>query len=165
MDDYAIETAEFDERGTIQQASTKSLQTPSHLFRAAFRFPLGNVPSSWPVLRNKNSTNTGCSHSLFLALNFAGAIFLTSNFSAPGCLAPVKRFSSGPLRRLCAKNSPPKNCLTPNLRFDCRVPACAKDEWASPRYASASARSLKRWILPVAVFGSSVRNSIQRGYL
>src|SRR5262245_23552204 len=28
-----------------------------------------------------------------------------------------------------------------------------------------SARSLKRWILPVAVFGSSRRNSIQRGYL
>ena len=27
-----------------------------------------------------------------------------------------------------------------------------------------SSRSLKRWILPVAVFGSSVRNSIQRGY-
>ena len=32
-------------------------------------------------------------------------------------------------------------------------------------FAPASARSLKRWILPVAVFGSSVRNSIQRGYL
>jgi aerobic carbon-monoxide dehydrogenase large subunit len=30
---------------------------------------------------------------------------------------------------------------------------------------SASARSLKRWILPVAVFGSSLRNSSQRGYL
>jgi hypothetical protein len=29
----------------------------------------------------------------------------------------------------------------------------------------ASARSLKRWILPVAVFGNSVRNSTQRGYL
>ena len=28
-----------------------------------------------------------------------------------------------------------------------------------------SARNLKRWILPVAVFGSSLRNSIQRGYL
>ena len=28
-----------------------------------------------------------------------------------------------------------------------------------------SALSLKRWILPVAVFGSSLRNSIQRGYL
>ena len=28
-----------------------------------------------------------------------------------------------------------------------------------------SARSLKRWIFPVAVFGRSVRNSIQRGYL
>src|SRR5205814_4238309 len=27
------------------------------------------------------------------------------------------------------------------------------------------ARSLKRWILPVAVFGSSPTNSIQRGYL
>src|SRR5581483_4134015 len=27
------------------------------------------------------------------------------------------------------------------------------------------ARSLKRWILPVAVFGSSGMNSIQRGYL
>src|SRR5215467_938706 len=27
------------------------------------------------------------------------------------------------------------------------------------------ARSLKRWILPVAVFGSSSTNSIQRGYL
>ena len=26
-------------------------------------------------------------------------------------------------------------------------------------------RSLKRWILPVAVFGSSLVNSIQRGYL
>ena len=32
-------------------------------------------------------------------------------------------------------------------------------------FPSASARSLKRWILPVAVFGSSVRNSSQRGYL
>ena len=30
---------------------------------------------------------------------------------------------------------------------------------------SASARSLKRWIFPVAVFGSSRRNSTQRGYL
>ena len=29
----------------------------------------------------------------------------------------------------------------------------------------ASARSLNRWILPVAVFGRVVRNSIQRGYL
>ena len=29
----------------------------------------------------------------------------------------------------------------------------------------AQARSLNRWILPVAVFGSSVTNSIQRGYL
>src|SRR6185295_9618051 len=28
-----------------------------------------------------------------------------------------------------------------------------------------SARSLKRWIFPVAVFGRSLRNSIQRGYL
>src|ERR1700682_1839889 len=28
-----------------------------------------------------------------------------------------------------------------------------------------SARNLKRWILPVAVLGSSLRNSIQRGYL
>jgi hypothetical protein len=28
-----------------------------------------------------------------------------------------------------------------------------------------SARSLKRWILPVAVLGSSAMNSIQRGYL
>ena len=26
-------------------------------------------------------------------------------------------------------------------------------------------RSLKRWILPVAVLGSSAKNSIQRGYL
>src|SRR5262245_63721170 len=32
-------------------------------------------------------------------------------------------------------------------------------------YTELSARSLKRWILPVAVLGSSVRNSIQRGYL
>src|SRR5579884_238405 len=32
-------------------------------------------------------------------------------------------------------------------------------------YACSSARSLKRWILPVAVFGRSFRNSIQRGYL
>src|SRR5262245_23913074 len=32
-------------------------------------------------------------------------------------------------------------------------------------YYELSARSLKRWIFPVAVFGSSVRNSIQRGYL
>src|SRR5262245_53566618 len=32
-------------------------------------------------------------------------------------------------------------------------------------FAANSARSLKRWILPVAVFGRSVRNSIQRGYL
>ena len=32
-------------------------------------------------------------------------------------------------------------------------------------YAPLSARSLKRWILPVAVFGKSRRNSIQRGYL
>jgi hypothetical protein len=32
-------------------------------------------------------------------------------------------------------------------------------------YDGPSARSLKRWILPVAVFGSSLRNSIQRGYL
>src|SRR6516162_1548047 len=31
--------------------------------------------------------------------------------------------------------------------------------------ASTSARSLKRWIFPVAVFGNSLRNSIQRGYL
>src|SRR6185503_16426596 len=29
----------------------------------------------------------------------------------------------------------------------------------------AGERSLKRWILPVAVFGRSVTNSIQRGYL
>lgn len=28
-----------------------------------------------------------------------------------------------------------------------------------------SSRSLKRWILPVAVFGSSVTNAIWRGYL
>jgi len=32
-------------------------------------------------------------------------------------------------------------------------------------YCFASARNLKRWILPVAVFGRSLRNSIQRGYL
>jgi hypothetical protein len=36
---------------------------------------------------------------------------------------------------------------------------------ASTAHAGPSARSLKRWILPVAVFGSSLRNSIQRGYL
>ena len=30
---------------------------------------------------------------------------------------------------------------------------------------SAHARSLYRWILPVAVFGSSSTNSTQRGYL
>jgi hypothetical protein len=35
----------------------------------------------------------------------------------------------------------------------------------SSQDAPASARSLKRWILPVAVFGNSLRNSIQRGYL
>ena len=33
------------------------------------------------------------------------------------------------------------------------------------RAAGASARNLKRWIFPVAVFGSALRNSIQRGYL
>ena len=32
-------------------------------------------------------------------------------------------------------------------------------------HALPAARSLKRWILPVAVFGSSGTNSIQRGYL
>jgi hypothetical protein len=32
------------------------------------------------------------------------------------------------------------------------------------RAASSSARSLKRWILPVAVFGSSSTSAIQRGY-
>jgi hypothetical protein len=31
--------------------------------------------------------------------------------------------------------------------------------------AEPQARSLNRWILPVAVFGRSVTNSIQRGYL
>src|SRR5262245_47925884 len=31
--------------------------------------------------------------------------------------------------------------------------------------AGPSARSLNRWIFPVAVFGRSSRNSIQRGYL
>jgi hypothetical protein len=31
--------------------------------------------------------------------------------------------------------------------------------------SAAAARSLKRWILPVAVFGSSGTNAIQRGYL
>src|SRR5215475_6966926 len=34
-----------------------------------------------------------------------------------------------------------------------------------PHQFELSARNLKRWILPVAVLGSSVRNSIQRGYL
>jgi hypothetical protein len=34
-----------------------------------------------------------------------------------------------------------------------------------PRVEHRQARSLKRWILPVAVFGSSDTNSIQRGYL
>ena len=32
-------------------------------------------------------------------------------------------------------------------------------------YFCASALNMKRWILPVAVFGNSLRNSIQRGYL
>src|SRR2546427_4118130 len=38
----------------------------------------------------------------------------------------------------------------------------------SLQYSASSfylARSLKRWILPVAVFGNSATNSIQRGYL
>src|SRR5881396_1834305 len=36
---------------------------------------------------------------------------------------------------------------------------------AYPDLCRASSRSLKRWILPVAVFGSSFTNTIQRGYL
>jgi hypothetical protein len=33
------------------------------------------------------------------------------------------------------------------------------------RRARAHPRTLNRWIFPVAVFGSSLANSIQRGYL
>src|ERR1700674_4706920 len=36
---------------------------------------------------------------------------------------------------------------------------------ALPHVGGLSARSLNLWILPVAVFGKSVRNSITRGYL
>jgi hypothetical protein len=42
------------------------------------------------------------------------------------------------------------------------IPALCKRK---AHWPSASARSLKRWILPVAVFGNSARKSSQRGYL
>ncbi len=63
-------------------------------------------------------------------------------------------------------------CPVPTTKRGWCSTAIAATRWnascAQPtmrHFASASARSLKRWILPVAVFGSSRRNSIQRGYL
>ena len=56
----------------------------------------------------------------------------------------------------------------PIMRYSrCLEPMSRKPESRERHYLAPgpSARNLKRWILPVAVFGSSVRNSIQRGYL
>src|SRR5262245_79526 len=54
------------------------------------------------------------------------------------------------------------------VRRTCRI-RCGEISASSMAYhrhlAALSARSLKRWIFPVAVLGSSSRNSIQRGYL
>src|ERR1044071_1628172 len=48
------------------------------------------------------------------------------------------------------------------LRTDVEKAGIGERHYRAP---GPSARSLKRWILPVAVFGRSLRNSIQRGYL
>src|SRR4029077_2732878 len=49
-----------------------------------------------------------------------------------------------------------------------RTARAPQDDGERPRHQCQtfpSARNLKRWILPVAVFGRSLRNSIQCGYL
>jgi hypothetical protein len=58
-----------------------------------------------------------------------------------------------------------RNKALSTLRPRPTVARCTAPEAQADHFPSASARSLKRWILPVAVFGSSVRNSSHRGYL
>ena len=58
-----------------------------------------------------------------------------------------------------AHQSPPQAAMQPQALSRAR----SRRHGGSGRQRAA--RSLKRWILPVAVFGSSGTNSIQRGYL